>query len=219
MAITLCRTLKPSKQADTRQNVTHCRACNVLLIEHNHGCRLEDLQRVPIQAVKVNKTESVDVVNQLLSDYLKYRELVMELKALPSPTECANCAYACNDCNISDICKTETIEHINGDADDNETDNLTLANDKQTDFELQTSGLAAGQPYVYDKSLSWKDNIRIWEERTPIEYPEGYYQGIELFEDGQSIYKATYLEKKHNFKKLIKFDKIKKTRKSKVGVC
>ncbi len=40
MAITLCRTLKRSKQADSDQN-THCRVCNVLLFEHNHSCELE----------------------------------------------------------------------------------------------------------------------------------------------------------------------------------
>lgn len=59
MAITMVRTVKTHQRPIRPQNAqverivldsTHCRACNVLLVEHNHGCRETDLRQVPIVA-------------------------------------------------------------------------------------------------------------------------------------------------------------------------
>jgi hypothetical protein len=198
MAITLTRTLKPSKQ-DDRPQIEHCRACDVLLIEHNHGCKWDDLKQVAItpdilQDSDISATVA-DVENYLLADYERYRDSLLELKALPPG-----------------------ITHVDGDTDNNAIENLKLAERKPVDYELATSGLDAGQPYTWDKTLSWEENIRVWEERVPIEYPEGYYQGIVVFQDDEPIYKSTDRDSKHGFKKLIKFDKVKKPRKSKVRV-
>lgn len=89
MAISLCRTLKRSKQADKDEIITHCRACNVLLIEHNHGCQWDDLKQVPItdkQAdivpIEINIKEDVQTMNdtELLA---KYNEILDEIKQRP----------------------------------------------------------------------------------------------------------------------------------------
>lgn len=49
MAITMVTALK-THQRPNRPQIEHCRACNVLLIEHNHGCQWDDLKQVPIEA-------------------------------------------------------------------------------------------------------------------------------------------------------------------------
>jgi hypothetical protein len=90
LSITLMCTLKRSKQADRGQIATHCRACNVLLIEHNHGCQWDDLKQVPIEQINITESETMqtitatdtlsDIEQRLLMDYFKYKEVVNQIK-------------------------------------------------------------------------------------------------------------------------------------------
>ena len=200
MAITMVRTLKTQQRPDRghKTEVTHCRACNVLLIEHNHGCQWDDLKQVPITPDTTPDISATiaDIENHLLSDYERYRDMLMELKALPPG-----------------------IAHADRDTENNAIENLKLEERKPVDYTLPTSGLVAGQPYKVDNTLTWEENIKNWENREPIPYPEGYTQGIVLFEDDKPIYKTECINDKCKFKTLVKFEKVKKTRKVKTGVC
>jgi hypothetical protein len=226
MAITMVRTFKTQQRpikgykSQTAIQETHCRACNVLLIEHNHSCEFEAVKTEAVDYCNIcehwycntcehcKSTEGMefvtpdisatiaDVENYLLADYERYRDMLTELKALPPG-----------------------ITHADGDTDNNTVDNLKLEERKPVDYTLETSGLDAGQPYKVDNTLTWEENIKNWEEREPIPYPEGYTQGIVLFEDDKPIYKTECINDKCKFKTLVKFEKVKKTRKSKIGVC
>ncbi len=233
LSLTLVRTLKTSHGAikghksQTAIQETHCRACNVLLVNHNHGCIFERFTPdvVPDTTPDISATIA-DIENHLLSDYERYRDTLIELKALPvaDNAKCIDCVYGYDTCAIRDICKAEAIiqssvEHRDGDTDNNAIENLKLEERKPVDYTLETSGLVAGQPYKVDNTLTWEENIKNWEEREPIPYPEGYTQGIVLFQDDKPIYKSTDINAKGKFKTLVKFEKVKKTRKSKIGVC
>jgi hypothetical protein len=254
LSITLLIALKTPQRTDRGQNATHCRACNVLLIEHNHGCQFETTKPIEVidycnicehwychtcehckstegmsfvtpdttpdtPDVKINTEEvnmkyceicgesyfthngdgscisdrELEIENQLLSDYFKYRDMVMELKALPPG-----------------------IEHVDGNTENNEVENLSV--NKQMDFELITSGLAAQGIVKYDQSLTWTEQIKLWKERETTIYPEGYEQTLILLEDDKYICKSDCKYDKVKFKAIIKVEKVKKTRKSKVRV-
>lgn len=89
LSITMVIALKRSKQAD-RPQIEHCRACNILLTEHNHGCLEVDLRQVPIvpdvETPDVSTTIA-DVENQLLSDYKQYQALITHVRALVCPAQ------------------------------------------------------------------------------------------------------------------------------------
>jgi hypothetical protein len=213
MAITMVRTLKTQHGAIKGQIATvtiaenkikqsedvmtsnrYCEICGESYFTHNGDGSCIDDREADISAT------IADIENHLLSDYERYRDTILELKALPCPV----------------------IEHTDGDTDNNAIENLKER--KPIDYEMPTSGLEAGQPYKVDNTLTWEENIKLWEEREPIPYPEGYYQGVVLFEDDKPIFKSTDGHDKSNFKKLIKkwqIEKIKKPRKSKskIGVC
>jgi hypothetical protein len=94
LSITLLIALKRPQRPDRGQNATHCRACNVLLIEHNHGCQWDDLKQVPIAQINIREDFSMlkeyvttdtstlsEVEQRLLLDYFRYKEVVSELKS------------------------------------------------------------------------------------------------------------------------------------------
>jgi len=231
LSLTLVRTLKPSHGAikgyksQTAIQETHCRACNIILVDHNHGCQWADLQRIPIATPDTTPdiTATIaDIENHLLADYERYRDTLIKLKALPvaDNAKCIDCVYGYDTCAIRDICKAEAIiqssvEHRDRDTENNAIENLSVT----VDYEMTTSGLEAGSIVAYDQSLTWADNIKIWKERETTIYPDGYYQGIVLYQDGKQILGTEDVYGKHKFKTLIKFEKVKKTRKSKIGVC
>ena len=102
LSLTLVRTLKPHHGAIRGHNVaveiaeiTHCRACNVLLIDHNHGCKPDDLKQaiqaeiningdVKMELSTITATDTstlTDIEARLLLDYYKYRDIVNQIIA------------------------------------------------------------------------------------------------------------------------------------------
>jgi hypothetical protein len=202
-AITLCRTLKVSQRPIKGQIATvtmadnPCSICEHWYCHTCEHCKSTEGMMFVMPDIMSNTIQGDTVIeNQLLSDYYKYTDVIMELKSLPPG-----------------------IEHVDGDTENNAIENLNKS--VPVDFEMATSGGEAGSIVAYDQSLTWTDNIKLWQERATVEYPEGYYQGIVIYEDGKPIYKSYDVHGKTGIKKLIKVEKVKKVRKSKIkaGVC
>jgi hypothetical protein len=197
-AITMVRTLKVSQRAIKGQIATvtmadnPCSICEHWYCHTCEHCKSTEGMMFVMPDIMSNTIQGDTVIeNQLLTDYISYRDIIMEFKSLPPG-----------------------IEHVDGDTDNNAIENLNES--VPVDFEMATSGLVAGQPYKIDNTLTWEENIRIWQERKPVEYPEGYEQGIVVFQDGKPIYKSYDVHGKTGIKKLIKVEKVKKVRKSKI---
>lgn len=68
---------------------------------------------------------------------------------------------------------------------------------------LATSGLEPRSTVVYP-SMTWDEIIKLWNARTPVQYPEGYEQGITVIRDGVEVGRFNGNYKAGCIKKLVK---------------